>query len=527
MALARFHKALHDEGLEELDRHFLGQTALIDLEFGTDDDDRTAGIVDALAEQVLAEPALLAAQQSGKGLELAVGRTGQWFPAPAVVDEGVHGFLQHALFVLDDHLGRAQLDHALQAVVAVDDAAVEIVQIGRSKSAAVELHHRAQIGRNDGKHGEDHPFGTIPALAERLDDLDALDRLDPLGAGGVALDDRLCLLALLVEVDRHQKLADRLRAHTNFQARNGGIVDIFLDVAHLSVVDDLFIGDALFDELGELLHRFGIGDRTAAQELCPAPDEHIRLALGNGAFLGRPELDHGAFVHLFEQRLHGVRRLDRRGRDVVDLVEVICRVDERVVRRKLAGDRLGKRRLELCSCIVAREYFDFLGLRKPDDRRMILAAQRVERAVMQQHGHLVEIARVQNGVCGKVDDLLERLGPHVQKKADLAGHAAEIPDMRDGRGKLDMPHAGTPHLRARNLHAALFADDALVTDTLILSAVAFPVLGGAEDLFAEQAVPFGLLRAVVDGLGLGDLAVRPFPDFFGRSNADLNGIEIV
>src|SRR5476651_2875486 len=46
-----------DERLEQFERHLLGQTALVQFEFRTDDDDLTAGVVDALAKQVLTEPA--------------------------------------------------------------------------------------------------------------------------------------------------------------------------------------------------------------------------------------------------------------------------------------------------------------------------------------------------------------------------------------------------------------------------------------------------------------------------------------
>ena len=41
---------LHDERLEELERHLLRETALIDLQVRTDDNNRTSGIVDTLAE---------------------------------------------------------------------------------------------------------------------------------------------------------------------------------------------------------------------------------------------------------------------------------------------------------------------------------------------------------------------------------------------------------------------------------------------------------------------------------------------
>ena len=60
---------LHDEGLEQLQGHELGQAALVQAQLGAADDDRTAGVVDALAEQVLAEPALLALEHVGQGLE--------------------------------------------------------------------------------------------------------------------------------------------------------------------------------------------------------------------------------------------------------------------------------------------------------------------------------------------------------------------------------------------------------------------------------------------------------------------------
>src|SRR5690606_15332910 len=49
-----------DEGLEELERHLLGKTALVQAKARADDDDGAAGVVDALAEEVLAEAALLA-----------------------------------------------------------------------------------------------------------------------------------------------------------------------------------------------------------------------------------------------------------------------------------------------------------------------------------------------------------------------------------------------------------------------------------------------------------------------------------
>ena len=166
-----------DERLEQLERHLLRQAALVQLQLRTGHDDRTAGIVDALAEQVLAEAALLALEHVGQRLQRTLVGAGDDAAAAAVVEQRVDGFLQHALFVADDDAGRAQLDQPLQAVVAVDDAAIEIVEVGRREAAAVERHQRAQFRRDDRDDLHDHPFRTVAGLDEVLDDLEALEEL--------------------------------------------------------------------------------------------------------------------------------------------------------------------------------------------------------------------------------------------------------------------------------------------------------------------------------------------------------------
>ena len=91
------------------------------------------------------------------------------------------------LLVADDDLGRVQLQQPLQAVVAVDHAAVEVVQVARREAAAVERHERTQIRRQHRDHRQHHPLGPVARLAERLDHLEALGDLLALGlAGGLA-----------------------------------------------------------------------------------------------------------------------------------------------------------------------------------------------------------------------------------------------------------------------------------------------------------------------------------------------------
>src|SRR5947208_15964160 len=109
----------------------------------------------------------------------------------------------------------------------------------------------------------------------------------------------------------------------------------------------------------------------------------------------------------------------------------------------------------------------------------------------------------------EVEDLLQFLWRHVEQVADSARHALEEPDVAHGCGEVDVPHALAADLGARYLHPAALAHDALVTHALVLAAVALPVLGRTEDPLAEEPVLPGLERAVVDRLGLGDLARAP------------------
>src|SRR5439155_15190417 len=202
----------HDERLEELERHQLRQAALVQLQAGTRDDHRAARIVDALAEQVLAEPALLALEHVGQRLERTVAWPRHGAAAAAVVEERVDGLLQHPLLVVDDDLWRAEVEQPLEPVVAVDDTPVEVVQVAGGEPAAVELDHRPQLRRNH-RHGlEDHPLRLVLGLDERVDDLQPLDPALLLLALRRA-DDLAQRRRLGVEVEVLEQLADRLRAH--------------------------------------------------------------------------------------------------------------------------------------------------------------------------------------------------------------------------------------------------------------------------------------------------------------------------
>ena len=88
------------------------------------DDHRAARVIDALAEQVLAEAALLALDHVRERLQRPLVGAGDGAGAAAVVEQRVDRFLQHALFVAHNDVWRREVEQAPQAIVAVDDPAV-------------------------------------------------------------------------------------------------------------------------------------------------------------------------------------------------------------------------------------------------------------------------------------------------------------------------------------------------------------------------------------------------------------------
>ncbi len=350
-------------------------------------DDRAARVVDALAQQVLAEAALLALEHVGQRLERALAATADRLAAAPVVEQGVHRLLQHPLLVAQDDLGRPHLHQLLQPVVAVDHAPVEIVEVRGGEAAAVERHEGPQVRRQHGNHVEDHPVGPVAAIGDRVAVAEGVHHLEPL---------QVLLLAMLAGLGRH--LTAQLL---------GQVVDI--------------------DLLQERANRFG-------------PDLGLELRVVLFLRLGL-ELE------------------------VLLLLEQLLDLD-------LLAARLGD--------------------------------------------HVVRV----------VDHLLQVAQRHPQQVAHLRGQRLEEPDVRHRHGQLDVPHPLAPHLRQRDLHAALVADVAAVADPLELAAVALPVLDRAEDALAEQAVALRLEGPVIDRLRLGHFAVAERTDLLGRSDLQLDVVEL-
>ena len=169
------NKTLHNEGLEQFKSHFLRKTALIHLELGSYDDNRTSRIVNTLTEKVLTETSLLTFKHIGKRFQRSVVRTCNRSASSAVVDKCVNSLLKHSLFISDDNVGSVQLKELFKTVVSVDNSSVKVVEVGGSKSAAVKLNHRTNIGGNYRNDVQNHPLGTVARLSECLCNLKALE----------------------------------------------------------------------------------------------------------------------------------------------------------------------------------------------------------------------------------------------------------------------------------------------------------------------------------------------------------------
>src|SRR5690606_1232076 len=155
------------------------------------------------------------------------------------------------------------------------------------------------------------------------------------------------------------------------------------------------------------------------------------------------------------------------------------------------------------------------------DRLEILLVGQQLPALERRHAGIDDDERLE------VEDPLDLAQRHVEQQADPRRQRLQKPDVRDGARELDVPHPLAPHLRLRDLDAALLADDAAMLQALVLTAQALVVLDRPEDLRAEQPVAFRLERSIVDRLGLLDLAVRPRTDHVRRREPDADHIEIL
>ena len=210
---------MEDERLEQLQRHQLGQPALVQLQIGTDHDHRPSRVIHPLAEQVLPEAPLLALEHVAEGLQRAFVGAHDGPAAAAVIEQRVHRFLEHPLLVAHDQVGGPQVDQPLEAVVAVYHPPVEVVQVAGGEAPTFQRHQGAQFRGDHRDHVEDHREGVVVRFAERLDDLQPLDHLLAFGFRAHLAHIGVERCAEGLQVDRLEQFADRLGAHARAEVR--------------------------------------------------------------------------------------------------------------------------------------------------------------------------------------------------------------------------------------------------------------------------------------------------------------------
>ena len=411
--------------------------------------------------------------------------------------EGVPGLVQPGLRVLagvacvtaprlDVEVHLADLERPLDERVEILLLDLPVRPQAEVVGLLADLVRRAQLGQRLEQLAE-QPVAEIPRLLEVL----GVDAGDELRVVALELAAREQRLLDLLDVLRDRALLGAGRLAGVLEQLPEGLLDLDrggrdlleLPVREPAVVADRRAANELADLLG-VLGRDLVGDvdEHAADELAGVLERRDALLLGPVVQAADPEL-----VVLVEVPLLALR-------------EVLTAALEPVLE---SGERL-------------------LAV---DVDPLVLGLDLVLEVVQVLLPRLVVHRRDDGG--GEVQDLLQLARGDVEQVADPARDTLEEPDVRDRRGQVDVPHALAAHLLARDLHAAALADDALVADALVLAAVALPVLRRTEDALAEEAVALGLERAVVDRLGLGDLARGPVTDLLARGEPDPDGVEFV
>ena len=148
---------------------------------GSHDDHRTARVVHAFAEKILPETSLLSFEHVAQRLEGTFVRSRDDLTSPPVIEQDIHRFLEHPLLIANDDVRSLEIEKAFKPVVAIDDPAIQIVQVRRRESSSVQRHERPQIGgeHRDGIHNQ--PIGTVLRFAEGVDDLQPFCQFLPFG----------------------------------------------------------------------------------------------------------------------------------------------------------------------------------------------------------------------------------------------------------------------------------------------------------------------------------------------------------
>ena len=162
------YELANDKRLVKLSGHILRQTTFEEFELWPYDNHRTSGVIHTLTKEVLTEASLFTFERVRKGLERTIGIGLYSRGFAGIIKEGIYGFLQHTFFVAQNHIRRFDFYQALETIVANDHTAIEVIEVGGSKTPSVQRHKRTQFGRDHRNDLHDHPFGEVLPVLLRI-----------------------------------------------------------------------------------------------------------------------------------------------------------------------------------------------------------------------------------------------------------------------------------------------------------------------------------------------------------------------
>ena len=92
---------------------------------------------------------------------------------------------------------------------------------------------------------------------------------------------------------------------------------------------------------------------------------------------------------------------------------------------------------------------------------------------------------------------------------------------------MNVSHTLATYLLFRNFNATTVADNTLVTNTLVFTAMALVILRRTEDALAEKTIALGLVGTIVDGFGFQNFTIGIALDFLGRGQTNSNLGEVI
>src|SRR5690606_32672378 len=121
------------------------------------------------------------------------------------------------LFVPHDDVRSGQIEQALQTVVTVDHATIQVVQIGGREAATIQRNQRTQVRRQHRQNGQNHPLRQVARPLEGFHQFQSLGQLLDLGFR-VGLRNLFAQAAdLVLQINGDQQFANGFGTHAGIE----------------------------------------------------------------------------------------------------------------------------------------------------------------------------------------------------------------------------------------------------------------------------------------------------------------------